>query len=269
MSAVDENGSEVILKGKGIAFLDDNGNIDNSKIEKIFEFKNKKDFHYFYSLIDKIPYEYMETAELIISFSQKMLNRPLNEHIYITMTDHLNYALQRMKENIFITNPLVWEIKRFYPTEYQIGLASLDIIEEKLGVRFDNSEAASIALHIIDAELNVDINQSMKMTQLMQDILDIIKNNFDFTFDENSIVYNRLTTHLKYFVERAMKSDYVGESDIEIFEFIRNKYPEVYHCTLKIAHYVEDELRYKVSDSEKMYLTVHIETLLKEVRKKG
>lgn len=68
----------------------------------------------------------------------------------------------------------LWEIQRFYPAEYQIGLGALDI-EEKLGVRFESDEAASIALHIIDAKLNIDINQSMKMTQTMQDILNIIK----------------------------------------------------------------------------------------------
>lgn len=267
VSAHDQEGNEVILKGKGIAFLDD-GKIDEKKIEKVFTFSNKKDLHTYYSLIDNVPYEYIETAEMIVSFSKKMLNTELNEHIYVTITDHLNYALQRLKENIVIKNPLIWEIQRFYPTEYQIGLGALDIIQDKLNVRFDMNEAASIALHIIDAELGVNIDQSMKMTQTMQDILNIIKYNFKVIFDENSLEYNRLTTHLKYFVLRAMKSEYLEDNDVEIFEFINKKYPEIYSCTLKIAEYVESQLNYRVGDSEKMYLTVHIQLLVKEMQEK-
>lgn len=268
VSAHDEEGNEVILKGKGIAFLED-GKIDEKRIEKVFTFSNKKDLHTYYALVDNVPYEYIETAEMIVSFSKTMLNTELNEHIYVTITDHLNFALQRLKENIVIKNPLIWEIQRFYPTEYQIGLGALEIIEEKLNVKFDANEAASIALHIIDAELDVNIDQSMKMTQAMQDILNIIKYNFQVIFNESSLEYNRLTTHLKYFVQRAMKSEYLEDNDVEIFEFIQTKYPKVYSCTLKIADYVESQLNYRVGDSEKMYLTVHIQLLLKEMKKKG
>ena len=259
VSAHDSEGKEVILKGKGIAFLN-NGAIDESKIEKVFVFSDKKNLHSYFSLLDKIPYEYVETAELIISYSQKMLHKDLDEHIYVTITDHLHYAIQRLKENIAIKNPLIWEIQRFYPTEYQIGLASLDIVEEKLGVHFDPDEAASIALHIIDAELNVNLDQTMKMTQAMQDILNIIKYYFKITFDEESLEYNRLTTHLKYFVQRAMKSEYVQDTDSELYELI--KYPGVHNCTNRIASYMESQLHYQVTDSEKMYLTVHIQSLL-------
>ncbi len=261
VSAHDSEGKEVILKGKGIAFLN-NGEIEESKIEKVFVFSDKKNLHSYFSLLDKIPYEYVETAELIISYSQKMLHKDLDEHIYVTITDHLHYAIQRLKENIAIKNPLIWEIQRFYPTEYQIGLASLDIVEEKLGVHFGPDEAASIALHIIDAELNVNLDQTMKMTQAMQDILNIIKYYFKITFDEESLEYNRLTTHLKYFVQRAMKSEYVQDTDSELYELIKKKYPKVHNCTNRIASYMESQLHYQVTDSEKMYLTVHIQSLL-------
>lgn len=261
VSAHDSDGKEVILKGKGIAFLN-NGAIDESKIEKVFVFSDKKNLHSYFSLLDKIPYEYVETAELIISYSQKMLHKDLDEHIYVTITDHLHYAIQRLKENIAIKNPLVWEIQKFYPTEYQIGLASLDIVEEKLGVQFAPDEAASIALHIIDAELNVNLDQTMKMTQAMQDILNIIKYYFKITFDEESLEYNRLTTHLKYFVQRAMKSEYVQDTDSELYELIKKKYPKVHNCANRIASYMESQLHYQVTDSEKMYLTVHIQSLL-------
>lgn len=51
-------------------------------------------------------------------------------------------------------NPLLREVRTFYREEYLIGTFALDLIERRLGIAFPADEAASIALHIVNAEYN-------------------------------------------------------------------------------------------------------------------
>lgn len=41
--------------------------------------------------------------------------------IYFTLSDHLNFAVERAKKNINITNRVYWEIKNYYSEEFRIG----------------------------------------------------------------------------------------------------------------------------------------------------
>ena len=40
----------------------------------------------------------------------KGLDKELNDGIYITLTDHINYAIE-MLQGINVQNPLLWEIR--------------------------------------------------------------------------------------------------------------------------------------------------------------
>ncbi len=75
----------------------------------------------------------------------------LSDYIYLTLTDHLSFALTRHKEGMDLKNTLLWEIKRFYQKEFEIGLQALNIIEEETGFRLSEDEAGSIALHFVNA----------------------------------------------------------------------------------------------------------------------
>ena len=47
-------------------------------------------------------------------------------------------------EGVTVKNALLWDIRRFYKEEYQIGVWSLDLIEEKFKVRLPEDEAGFI-----------------------------------------------------------------------------------------------------------------------------
>ena len=51
----------------------------------------------------------------------------------------------------------LWEIRRFYSREYQIGQYALQMIRERLQVDLPEDEAGFIALHFINAEYGTDI----------------------------------------------------------------------------------------------------------------
>lgn len=46
-----------------------------------------------------MPKEYIDTSTEIIDNIKSKLDKKLNDNIYITLTDHLSFAIERKKEN--------------------------------------------------------------------------------------------------------------------------------------------------------------------------
>lgn len=92
-----EEGTEKIVLGAGIAFQKGkNDLIQESKIEKIFILKNET--KQFQELLESLPESYITIAEEIISYAEEFLEVELNSHIHIALTDHLAFAIDRMKK---------------------------------------------------------------------------------------------------------------------------------------------------------------------------
>ena len=47
-----------------------------------------------------MPEEHIQCVSEIISYAEVSLGKKLNEYIYITLTDHLNFAIERQKKGI-------------------------------------------------------------------------------------------------------------------------------------------------------------------------
>ncbi|MFX3731556.1 PRD domain-containing protein, partial [Streptococcus suis] len=62
--------------------------------------------------------------------------------LYLALADHLQFVFQRCREGICIENPLSWEVRKFYPKEYQLGLDALQLVQERLGVELGKGEAS-------------------------------------------------------------------------------------------------------------------------------
>lgn len=96
ISAYDENQQEVVIMGKGIGFKAHTGDaIDESRVEKVFRIENEKLSRQFQEILENIPLEHMQLTSDIITYAKKNLNVQLNQSIYITLTDHINFAIQR------------------------------------------------------------------------------------------------------------------------------------------------------------------------------
>lgn len=88
---------EIIIIGKGIAF---GKKIDRDKIEKTFILKHNETSEKFKILLEDIPVDYVSISYDIIEYAKNILNVQFNDFIYVTLTDHLNFAIQRYRENI-------------------------------------------------------------------------------------------------------------------------------------------------------------------------
>ncbi|BFK80829.1 PRD domain-containing protein [Clostridium baratii] len=259
----EDNGRDSVIIGCGLAFRKKVGDeVDESLIEKTFILKEKDTLEKFKMILEHIPTEQISLCYDIVEYAKNMLNCELNDYIYVTLTDHISYTLKLFDEGIERPNILIWEIKKFYPKEYNIGLKALEFIESELGKKVNEEEAGNIALHLITAQINgksdkTDIAYSM--TKKIQDILNIVKYTYDIELDEHSLNYERFITHLRFFFKRlSNKTQYRNENEEFLLQQVKEKYKDAYKCMLKIEKYLNVELSYE----EQLYLTLHIKRIV-------
>ncbi|OPF51390.1 transcription antiterminator LicT [Clostridium baratii] len=263
---LDENNEETIVMGKGIGYQKSKGDtIDEEKVNKVFKISNREVSDKFQELFNKIPIEHMKLSGEIIEFAESKLNKKLNEGIYISLSDHTYTAIKRIKNNITVKNALLWEIKRFYKKEFEIGLKALELIEEKTHVRLPLDEAGFIALHIVNAQLDIEQPKIQEITKLIEEILTIVRINFRIEFNEDSVFYYRFITHLRYFAQRLFSNKtYNSDTDEELVNIIKTKYAKEFECVNKIKTFISKKYNYELSNDEYVYLTIHIAKVIED-----
>ncbi len=207
--AKDSKRDEFVVMGRGIAFKKSAGEqVEEHLIEKVFVLKQKDASEKFKLLLEDVPSEYVSLCYDIIEYGKSILEAQLSDYIYVSLTDHMNNAFKMFDVGLKNANPLIWEIKKFYPKEFGVGLKALEFIEDETGKRLSEDEAGNIALHLINAQVNSSYNKVAdvaQQTQKIQDILNIIKYSYNNTIDEHSISYERFITHLRFFFQRLNK----------------------------------------------------------------
>lgn len=264
VSAYDDEQHELVIMGRGIAFQKKSGDpIDEERIEKVFSIQNKDISEKFKTLLYDIPIEYMQVCEAIIDHARTTLNKNLNDSIYVTLTDHITFAIERHQKGMDIKNALLWEIKRLYKEEFMCGVEAIRIIQDKLNIHLPADEAGFIAMHIVNAELNEEMPNVIQITKLIQDILNIVKYHFQIDLDEESLNYFRFVTHLKFFGQRLFNETQMEYQNEFLYEVVKEKNTAAFQCAEKINDYVQKEYNRSLIEDEMLYLTLHIDRVVK------
>ncbi len=208
-----------------------------------------------------MPKEYIDTCTEIIDNVKSKLDKKLNDNIYITLTDHLSFAIERKKRKQEYSNVLLWDIQRFYQQEYELGKESLAIIKKNHGVELSNDEAGFIALHIVNAELDTNMSGMIKITTFMQEVIDIVKNYYNIALNEDSLDFGRFITHLKYFSQRLFSNKSTKDTDFQLQRMIRENYSKDYGCAEKIKEYIKEKYNLNLTGEEMMFLTIHLKRI--------
>lgn len=262
---LDKDDKECVVCGKGIAFKKKIGDsVDSKQVNKVFILKDQSMNEKFKQLLLNIPIEHVKMADEIINLAEERLGKKLNDSLIISLSDHLYTAIARYSEGIAIKNAMLWDIKRFYEDEFEIGMNALDIIEELFNVRLPDDEAGFIALHIVNAYMDEsNMDQIIDITRIMQEISNIVKYYFRIEFDTNSVYYYRFITHLKFFAQRlALRKPIDDESSDGLLDVVKVKYHTSYKCVGKISNYINSKYDYELSNEEQLYLTIHIERMI-------
>ncbi|HCZ9309229.1 TPA: transcriptional antiterminator BglG [Citrobacter amalonaticus] len=261
---LDEQQREQVVMGRGLAFKKRVGEeLDEDKIEKVFSLLNDEMVRHLGELLSQIPLEVMTTCDRIITLATQRLGR-LQESLYITLTDHCWFAIERHQKGVAIKNVLLWEIKRLYPKEFALGREALAIIASRLHVDLPEDEAGFIALHLVTAQLNSEMPEVMHVTRVMQEILQLVKYQLKIEYDEESLSYQRFVTHLKFFAQRMLTRTVVPDDDISLHSAVKENYAKAWKCAEKIARHLLVTYQRELTTEEIMFLAIHIERVRKE-----
>lgn len=258
-----DDGEEIIVMGRGLGFHKKSGDsIDTSLIEKTFIMQDK-------DISDELARVYLDLTPAeteavldIIKHAQDVLKTTFDTAFYISLADHLHFTLQRTRDNMIIQNPLSWEIRKFFPKEYQLGKDALQIVFDKLAVTLPDDEISSIALHFINAQKNSGmLEQNCQISKIVTDILEIVRLFYGKVVDEDSVSYNRFITHIQYFAQRVVNGAVQGKNDSFLYEQVKANYPFAFSCSEKIKTYIESSYNFPMSRDEQVYITIHIQRL--------
>ena len=259
LSAFDENGQEVVLMGRGLGFKAKTGDdIDESRVQKVFCIENSALSRQFQEMISNIPMEHMQISADIISYAKNECGMELNQSIYVALTDHINFAIERYRNGIALSNAILWEIRQFYRREYLVGEYALRLFAERLDIHFPEDEAGFIALHFLNAEYGTDIRDAVKFPNLVKKILEIVEEKLQIELDETSLHYERFVTHIKFLLQRVYRKELLPDEESELAELMQKKYQKEYDCSKMVAAYIEEETKCSLSGEEIMYLAIHI-----------
>ena len=256
----DTKDNEFILLGKGIGYGKKTGEYicgsnDNQMVVPVENTKSKQ----FLELMDDIPVDILKITQEIIVEAEKLLNSSFNKNLYLILADHFNFAIERMRKGIKITNRVFWEIKNYYPNEFKVGMVAIYMVEERLGIQLPEEEAANIAFHFANAMAS-DGNSydTIKYAKVIGEIINIFVFSLNRTLDKKSMHYMRFITHIKFFVERFFSDSMLSSGDDLLFNQMKRSNPKEMLIALKVRDFLEKKYGKKLTNEEIAFLVVHI-----------
>ncbi|MBX9976555.1 MULTISPECIES: glucose PTS transporter transcription antiterminator GlcT [Cytobacillus] len=260
-----ESFGEVVLIGKGIGFSRKPGQpIDSNLVEKLFVLKNEKEQENYIKLMPFVDNELLEAIISSIQLIKQRANSMLNEHIHVALTDHLMFAITRLKKGMEMKNPFLIETKTLYPFEYEIAHEVVNLIGQRTGIYLPEGEIGFIALHVHSAVMNRDLSEVNQHSQLVTHLVNMIEEQLDIKIDKDSIDYMRLVRHIRFTIERVNKGEVVEEPE-KITSLLKEEYPVCYNLSWKLIKVMQQTLKKPVFNAEAVYLTMHLQRLQKKI----
>lgn len=265
---LDRNQDELVAFGKGIGFPKMPYELtDLSKIRMTFY---RIDSHNF-QLIKEIPEDILEVSADIVQKAQSVLKRDLNQNVMFSLADHINFAIERSKKRISLNYPFSYDIRSFYPQEYQIGELALKLVKDKLGVQLPQEEKVAIAMHFINSQVVTTLQLSdASFNSIVELAIKEIESCFSLTIDRNAFIYNRFVTHLRYFLKRLESNQQIDDGSSKLIRSsFKQNYPQVYQCTVDIVSQIDQRLSTVSTDDEVFYLMIYVQRMISQTIQNG
>ncbi len=260
VSCIDDNGHEIVAMGRGLGFgVRAGANLNESLVEKIFRMETQSETDKLKNILRTIPQEQLELCNNIVDFASNMLGRRLSESLYLTLTDHIAFAIERFRQGMMFQNALLTEVRLFYPQEYAVGRYALDLIRSEMNMLFPDDEAASIALHLVNAEYDNSLSEIMRITEALHDILALLESKEGLHLLPGTLSYDELIIHIKFLALRTFsKRENPSQKDPQFNAFIRQLFPVEYACAEDVARYLGSKSSCPLSEEDKAYLALHL-----------
>lgn len=253
---IDGNQEELIIYGRGVGFpampydLDDLSVIDRSYYNV--------DSRYI-DLFNNIDDEIILAASEIVDICRSQLDSLLNANIVFTLSDHIAFCIERLKKNIYLELPLIYDLQQSYPKEIKIAKDAVKLINQRLHINLPDSEAAGIAINIINNEMTSQKWQADLNTQeMIGHITQIVEQSFGLDINYNSINFTRFATHIQYLFQRLIRDEPLKTENIQLLDVVKEEYPREYSTALKVIGYLERSFNKNIQKEEILFLMLHI-----------
>lgn len=258
-----DTGEEVVVFGKGVGFHEMPYELeDESVIQRVFRDVDEKSIDGFEGISDEV----LLVASDIVALADKVLDCKLAGNLVISLADHLQYAVERAGEGVAIENPLSHEVAFVYPRETELGHRGVEIVLDRLGVELPESEVTSIALHLVNAEVDgmgsaQDMDLVMKSTVILERATQIIEGQLGQKLDRTSYAYVRFVAHLRFLIRRLMRGSCKETENSGLFRQAARDFPDAYRCAAGVNEYLKRDYNWSCSDEEMLYLMMHVNRL--------
>lgn len=266
ISSTDKDGHEIVIMGKGLGWQMKPGDpVDPEKIEKIFRMDTVTSSEKMKKLFLEVEMSSVEISSKIIQFAQETTQVELNKNIILTLTDHIDFAIERYNKGISLKNDFKLWIQKMFNEEFSVGLYALEVIQETLGIQMPEDEAAHIAMHIINAQLDGNMAHTDEITNLLSMCFHIIELKTGKIISEKSWAYERFMRHLLALAQRIIaRTENIAVND-SLNLAIQSQFPLEHDISIAIRNYIQKTFNFMIADDEVTFLTIHINRLLQDV----
>ena len=258
-----ENNQEYLVIGKGIGF----GKKVSERFEipvniecTVYSLHEQTERGKAMELIKGIEPVYLEIAGKVLAKSEEVFGK-IDKRILFPMADHIAFAVQRIRANEQISNPLTDDIRTLFHMEYKTAECVKDILWEMLQVEIDKHEIGYIALHIHSAIEDENVALSMQIAMAVRECIRMIEEETGQTIDVMSLSYNRLMNHIRYMVARSIKGE---KLKLNMNDYMSVKFPKSFWMATEVCKQLEKQLHRNspLDEVEIGYLAMHIERVL-------
>ncbi|WP_347346567.1 PRD domain-containing protein [Microbacterium sp.] len=255
----DERGMERVLLGKGIGFGANRGDlVREGSTDRVFVALDDIDQRNFVELLASIPGEFVELSRTIVA-EAAAAGLDLDPHVYLALTDHLHFVVERHRRGMHVVNRLAWELKTVYPVEYGIGLRAVHRMRERLVPGLREEEAANIAFHLANAAIGRTRGNALQVAELVSAVTTIVSNSSGIALAGEELHVRRFLTHLQFFAERLFAgSSLPSDGEDFLYRNLTQSHPRAIATAERVRAFVRVEHGIEISNEEVSYLAVHI-----------
>ena len=260
--ARDEIGREAILTGRGLGFQRKRGqDVDASLISRRYILADNAQS--VAEVIAGIPLERLALIERVFRKAARGLNTDVPSSTLIAVVDHINQAMERVRQGLAMDYPLRAEVAHLHPEELQLAEAMVEEINAAQDIQLPDGEALALTLHLFTAAIGAPSARAAgEQSRLIGQVMTLLEKTFGDAFDPDSVNAARFAVHLRYFLVRARTTVQIEDGTASLVaQALRTSDPDAYRVALRIRDLLEIRLGAAVTEDETAYLALHVARL--------
>lgn len=189
-------------------------------------------------------------------------NFHVREMAFPMLMIHVGIAIERIiRHNYIQTDRKNDEMTT--STEFKIADEFFHKVSQKIRIEIVEDEVVLLTLLLMGkkgSSYTEDLvyktsSQEISVDQLIDGMLEVIKQDFDIDFSKDSDLRVGLTMHMQSLMERQLK--HMDVSNVYLQE-IKRKYPLVFEIGIRVGRYLEETINCNIKENEIGFLALHL-----------